>query len=78
MTNQIPYWARMLIDQTKEVALNPDIQKQLREVVLDPFFDIMMEKMFPYVLGFLIIFIGTFLVVICVLILLFRIWMYQK
>ncbi len=78
MTNQIPYWARMLIDQTKEVALNPDIQKQLREVVLDPFFDVMMEKMFPYVLGFLIIFIGTFLVVICVLILLFRIWMYQK
>jgi len=78
MPNHIPYWARMLIDQTKEVALNPDIQKQLREVVLDPFFDVMMEKMFPYVLGFLIIFIGTFLVVICVLILLFRIWMYQK
>lgn len=69
----IPYWIQCLLEEAKKSISNPEVQKQIREIILDPFWDTIMIKLFPYMIGFLIVFIGTFLLAICAVIILIKI-----
>ena len=73
-TRRFPSWAQSMLKTLRGTFQNPEFQKELREACLDPLMEGIMEKMFPYIWGFLIVFLGTFLLVLCVFILLLKTW----
>lgn len=74
----LPSWAQKLGQQFISQFKNPSLQHALHETLLNPIFDAVIEKLFPYFISFVIIFIGMFLLILCIFVITLRTVWSQK